>query len=549
MSRTRTVPTFITGRRSCTSAVAAAHMTLRTRAGDRVNDDLIGKGKKLSEGKYRNVVPLHAEPPPPKRRPAQRPPKPRTPASKGAGLDLGRIHDEAVKKCQETLRVNGNRTAETSIDGAAVLDDVVTWWGRFVAITNPDDFAILALWTAHSHLARELYTTPRLQIDSIMPGSGKTTVLDHLSRLCLDPLQAASMPSPALIPRLLTNRLRTVLLDEVDRTLAPDKPGVGDLIGIINSGYRFGATRPVLVPSKGGGWDADEMTTFAPLAMAGNNPHLPADTMSRSIRILLMPDIDGTVEDSDWELIEGEARALRDRIANWAESVRDDIPGLAVDLPPRCLGRSKEKWRPLARVAAKAGGEWPTTVHRLIEVSMAQDEAEHEAGLKNLPPGMVVMKDLHDVWPDGERFMPTRQLVTKLIGHNPEYWGLGSAYGKALTDTRLGRLIDQATKVTSIRPGGRGPRGYNRASLAAVWHRLGIGRVQPGAPGYPGEPGAEKPPTAGLTDLTGCAGLDETPAEPGAFTPPISPGRCPECHWHVATMGHAENCQQSGMDA
>ena len=43
--------------------------------------------------------------------------------------------------------------------------------------------------------------------------------------------------------------------------------------------------------------------------MAGNNPNLPADTASRQIRVLLMPDIDGTVEDSDWEYIEDAAKS------------------------------------------------------------------------------------------------------------------------------------------------------------------------------------------------------------------------------------------------
>ena len=60
-------------------------------------------------------------------------------------------------------------------------------------------------------------------------------------------VQAATFSSPALIPRLLENRMRTLLIDPADRALRPDKPGVGDLLGVINSGYRFGATRPVLV--------------------------------------------------------------------------------------------------------------------------------------------------------------------------------------------------------------------------------------------------------------------------------------------------------------
>ena len=187
-----------------------------------------------------------------------------------------------------------------------------------------------------------------------------------------------------------------------------------------------------------------------------------------------MPDIDGTVEDSDWELIADDAAALKASIANWADTARDEVKGMVRHLPPGCIGRMKEKWRPLARVAAAAGGDWPAIVHRLIEAKSAEEQAEREAGLKKLPPGMVVMIDLHAVWPDGEDFMPTRQLVTKLITHNPDYWGPGSPYGRPLTDTRLGRLMTQATKVTSSRIGGRGPRGYLRLTLEPVWHRLGI---------------------------------------------------------------------------
>ncbi|MES3650111.1 hypothetical protein Q9Q75_25970, partial [Mycobacterium intracellulare] len=165
-------------------------------------------------------------------------------------------------------------------EGSAVLNAVRAWYKRFIAVTDDDDLDILALWTVHTHLVRELMTTPRLLIDSIMPGSGKTTVLDHFSRLCYNAVQAALLSSAALLPRLLECDMRTVLLDEVDRSLRPGKEGVQDLIAILNSGYRYGATRPVLVQVDGQ-WEAQEMSTFAPVAMAGNSPHLPPDTLSR----------------------------------------------------------------------------------------------------------------------------------------------------------------------------------------------------------------------------------------------------------------------------
>ena len=72
--------------------------------------------------------------------------------------------------------------------------------------------------------------------------------------------------------------------------------------------------------------------------------------------------------------------------------------------------------------------------------------------------------------------MPTRQLVTRLIVHNSDYWGSESPYGKPLTDTRLGLLIGQATKVTSS------PTRRNRPA-----------RVSPGDPGTGVAPARDRP--------------------------------------------------------
>ncbi|WP_072806692.1 DUF3631 domain-containing protein [Rhodococcoides yunnanense] len=375
-------------------------------------------------------------------------------------------------------------------NGQDVLNDIEAWFGRFIAVPDDRDLSLLTLWTAATHLALETYTTPRLLIDSTMPGSGKTTVLDHLSRLAFAPVQAASLSSPALLVRLLEHGVRTILIDEVDRSLSPNKPGVEDLIGIINSGYRRGATRPVLVPVKGGGWSVNEMPTYSPLAMAGNSPRLPADTMSRAIRVLLMPDLSGSVEDSDWEYIEDDAVALAVRIADFADNVRDSLRGATITLPDGCTGRAKERWRPLKRVAVAAGGHWPDIADELIVRNLAEDADEREAGLKTLPPGMVLLTDLCTVWPEAETFVPSDDLIARLVHHNPEYWGERSGYGKVLTPHRMAKMVAQASKVTTVRPGGRGKRGYSYDVLVPIWARLGIAQIQSGASGESGGSGA-----------------------------------------------------------
>jgi hypothetical protein len=160
-----------------------------------------------------------------------------------------------------------------SIDGAAVLDRVEAWYRRFIRVTFEPDYHLLALWTVHTHLAEECYTTPRLQLDSLVEEAGKSTVLDHLKRLGHDPIQIASLSSPALLPRLLHKGMRTILLDEVHRTLNSDRPGIGDLVAIINTGYRVGATRPVNVQVKGGRWEPVDMPTFASTASSSEPPN------------------------------------------------------------------------------------------------------------------------------------------------------------------------------------------------------------------------------------------------------------------------------------
>ncbi|MCR6491709.1 DUF3631 domain-containing protein [Cellulomonas sp. P24] len=371
-----------------------------------------------------------------------------------------------------------------------VLDRVRTWLARFILTVHDSDLDLLALWAAHTHLCVETYTTPRLVIDSPIHGAGKTTVMEHLQRLCLRPVQAASLSSPAMLARLLDVELRTILIDEVDRNLNPKREGVEDLIAVLNAGYKRGGTRPVLVPTKDG-WNVREMPTFAPVAMAGNAPHLPDDTRSRTIRVLLLPDLEGRVESSDWEEIEIDAADLGEALAQWADEVRDTVRTVRPVLPEGCTGRSKERWSPIRRVAEAAGGHWPSIADDLIRRDLIEAQMDREDGMVSTPPAVTLLRDIHELWPGDDDFTPTSWLVSELILHNPRTWGPDSAYGKALTFQRLGRMLAQGFKVNSSRQGD-GPRGYYRQSLAPVWRRMGMAPgIEPTEPTEPVRPTGE----------------------------------------------------------
>lgn len=431
--------------------------------------------------------------------------------------------------------------APVEVETGAVLDDVREWLARFIVTMHDADLDLLTLWAAHTHLAEVTYTTPRLVLDSPVPGSGKTTVLEHLSRLCLHPLQAASLSSPSLLTRMLAAGMRTILIDEADRSLSPDKDGVGELLAVLNSGYKRGASRPVLVPGKGGEWEPREMPTYSPVAMAGNNPALPEDTRSRCVRVLLMPDHTGEAEESDWELLDADALRLGQRLATWAGAVRDDVRANRPPLPEGVRGRARERWSPLKRVAAAYGGRWPEVVDALAEHDVAQVEADREDGLVTQRPHVALLSHLWELWPEGEVFWPTAEIIVALAVEHPDTWGEGSPFGKPLTAQRFGKMLATAYGVNSTRLERTGPRGYTRASLERAWQRMGVAApvaapvpvppCETGASGATGETGA---PQAVSDDRPTCPDCGRAMGRVDA-----AEGRCVQCRRVAAANARA----------
>lgn len=366
-----------------------------------------------------------------------------------------------------------------------LLDALKIWFQRYIYVVDENDLDRIALWTFHTWVCEETYTTPRLLITSPVPGSGKTTVLEHLAKLCRRPVQMASVTSSALLARLTANEVRTLLLDEADRSLNPKRPGVEDLIAVLNSGYKVGSTRPVLVPGKNS-WEAEEMSTFAPVAIAGNSPLLPDDTLSRCIIVRLLPATEGKIQASDWEYLDAIAAELAKEIEATADEYREQIRHSRPNLPTGCINRLKERWSPLKRVAAVAGHEWSHRVDELIakDIALANEQADNSEA--QVSPNVQLVKDLYLIYKDEAVFKSTNQLVLDLIKLNPEQWSSNSYYGKDLTAQRLGRILATGFGVHSQRMGDS-PRGYHSKAFETIWVRLAIS-IKPTEPTEPTTP-------------------------------------------------------------
>jgi len=391
--------------------------------------------------------------------------------------------------------VSGNKDSETNLVGSVgsgarlgdLLDAIKIWFQRYIYVVDENDLYRIALWTFHTWVCEETYTTPRLLITSPVPGSGKTTVLEHLAKLCRRPVQMASVTSSALLARLTANEVRTLLLDEADRSLNPKRPGVEDLIAVLNSGYKVGSTRPVLVPGKNS-WEAEEMSTFAPVAIAGNSPLLPDDTLSRCIIVRLLPATEGKIQASDWEYLDAIAAEFAKEIEATADEYREQIRHSRPNLPKGCINRLMERWKPLKRIAAVAGQEWSSRVDELIakDIALADEQADNSEA--QVSPNVQLVKDLYLIYKDGAVFRSTNQLVLDLIKLNPEQWSSNSYYGKDLTAQRLGRILATGFGVHSQRIGDS-PRGYHSKAFETIWVRLGISNkpTEPTEPTTPTE--------------------------------------------------------------
>jgi hypothetical protein len=165
------------------------------------------------------------------------------------------------------------------------LDLVESYLSRFVAY--PSEHALVAhtLWIAHTHLMEEFDTTPRLAFMSAEPMSGKTRALEVSEHLVWDPLMGFSM-SAAVTVRLVAERRRTVLFDEIDAVYGTVKrqEANGELVAFMNAGYRRGAKAHRCATGNGSKHEAIVFEAYAPLAVAGLHD-LPDALATRAIII------------------------------------------------------------------------------------------------------------------------------------------------------------------------------------------------------------------------------------------------------------------------
>ncbi|WP_051940046.1 DUF3631 domain-containing protein [Phaeacidiphilus oryzae] len=358
----------------------------------------------------------------------------------------------------------------TAEDGAALLDEVEAHHRRFNVFPSEAAYVAVTLWDAHAHLMDCFEATARLAFLSPEPGSGKTRALEIVDTLVPRSMFTVGISASALFRSVSDGETRpTVLWDEIDTVFGPQALGNEDLRGLINSGYRRsgGIYRSV---REGENHRVIKFPVYAALALAGLGD-LPDTIMSRAVIIRMRRRAPNEqVEPFRQRIHEPEGHALRDRLADWADSVREKVNGAWPELPEGVSDRPADVWEPLLAVAEAAGGHWPERARaaclELVNAAKANDKGSL---------GIRLLSDLRDVF-DGAERMTSVAILERLLAMDDAPWA--DMDGRPLNSRSLARMLgdyvtedNQPIKPRNIKVAGSVLKGYYAADLADAWTR------------------------------------------------------------------------------
>ncbi|GAB2722230.1 DUF3631 domain-containing protein [Kitasatospora kifunensis] len=356
-------------------------------------------------------------------------------------------------------------------DGAALLNDVETFHRRYNVFPSEAAYVAVVLWDAHTHLLDAFESTPRLAFLSPEPGSGKTRALEIIDTLAPRPMLTTDVSPAALFRSVSDTEARpTVLFDEVDTTFGPKAAGNEDLRGLINSGHRRSG---VVLRCVGDGntQTVQPFPVYAALAMGGLGD-LPDTIMSRSVIIRMRRRAPNEkVKPFRERTTKAEGHVLRDRLATWADSVRDQLTDTWPEMPDGISDRPADVWEPLLAVADAAGGDWPERARAACVHLVTAAKANDKGSL-----GIRLLADLRDIFNGAERMLST-ELLSKLAGLDDAPWA--DLDGKVITARALARMLgDYVTadndpiKPRNIKTGPKSSaKGYYATDLADAWLR------------------------------------------------------------------------------
>jgi hypothetical protein len=306
--------------------------------------------------------------------------------------------------------------------------------------------------------------TPRLAFMSEEKSSGKTRALEVTEHFVPDALLAFSL-SAAVVIRLVSQRRRTLLYDEIDSVFGNSKrqEANGELCAFLNAGYRRGAKAYRCSTSASKKIEPEEFDAFAAVAVAGLR-NLPDTLASRTIIIRMKRrSPDEHVEPFRHRYHPAEAKPIVQALEEWCCEHEPQVMGAEPAMPQGIEDRAADIWEPLLAIADAAGEDWPTRAREaaLYLTNRTADET--------LTSGVELLAHIREAF-GNESYLGTVTLLERLRDRDESPWR--DVRGRPLDDRGLARrLRGYGIKSKTVRVDGKTPKGYDVADFVDAWKR------------------------------------------------------------------------------
>ncbi|MFE2987953.1 DUF3631 domain-containing protein [Streptomyces sp. NPDC059262] len=358
------------------------------------------------------------------------------------------------------------------IDGAALLDEVEAFHRRFNVFPAEAGYVAVTLWDAHAHLLDAFDSTPRLAFLSPEPASGKSRALEVVETLVPRAMAAVDASAAALFRSVsgIDGGRPTILFDEIDTIFGPKAGENEQLRGFLNAGHTRGRDMYRCV-GDGANQQVQGFPSFCAVAVAGLG-RLPDTITTRSVIIRMRRrGFNEQVEHFRTRVHVPEGNQIRDRLAEWAEGIQEQVTGVFPEMPEGVADRPADVWEPLLAIADAAGGHWPDRAREaciaLVKASRANDKGSI---------GIRLLSDLRDHVMCGIDRLPTIAILDRLNALDDAPWA--DLNGKPLDNRRLSRMLSEYVTADgdpvssrNIKTGGAVLKGYYAVDLHDAWQR------------------------------------------------------------------------------
>ena len=340
-------------------------------------------------------------------------------------------------------------------------------------VLEPGAALAVALYTMLTYVVDALPLCPMLLLRSATKRSGKTTLLGLLLRMTCRALGVASISAAALY-RVVDSLKPTLLLDEVDATLAQKTDTAEALRGLLNAGNDRTSSR--VLRCVGEDKEVVSYDCFGAKVLAGIG-HIPDTMEDRSIVVELRRKLQSekvrrfSVLDDHSDFKE-----IRSKLTRWAAEARKSLSTARPRLPTGLNDRASDSWSPLFSIADMAGREWGERARAAaLAISCGAESEEQDIRFE-------LLKDIRSIFDEegGEsrRALSSASLIEKLSKREESPWSTFNR-GQPINPRALARMLRPFGIASSNLKMGHDPsgardvvaKGYKREAFIDAWSR------------------------------------------------------------------------------